>query len=335
MTVAVSAEKILRELHELWANLAKAETEDQSTAVLRACSMTLIVATEEIEESEPVGEAIACLMREHPSRAVVLRVMRDATGMLDSRVFAQCWTPFGGRQQICCEQIEITVSPDMIADVTALIPGIVVPDLPVVLWCRTGPLILMPEFQKTLDLADKLIVDSSDFGDTRESLRRMMAVHETGRCFADLNWTRLTRWREAVSQAFDPVATREKLKDLSQLVIAYRTPETPITAWYLAAWVQVALGRDIPTRMEVSSGKSGRTIQEVTLSGPGILISVARTESNAVQVKVDSLDSCAIFPRHAEHQLVDEELSLLNSDSLYDSVLKKAFELAHSVREGG
>ncbi len=38
----------------------------------------------------------------------------------------------------------------MIADVTALIPGIVVPDLPVVLWCRTGSLISMPGFQKAL-----------------------------------------------------------------------------------------------------------------------------------------------------------------------------------------
>lgn len=335
MTEIVSAEKILRELYELWANLAKAETEDQSTAVLRACSMTLIVATEEKEESEPVGEVLACLMREHPSRAVVLRVTPGTTGLLDSRVFAECWMPYGGRQQICCEQIEITVSADMISDVTALIPGIVVPDLPVVLWCRTGSLISMSEFQKALQLADKLIIDSSDFGDTRETLRHMLSARKSRSSFADLNWTRLTRWREAIAQAFDPGATRAKLNDLNELIIAYRTPETPITAWYLAAWVQLALGRAIPARMEVSSGKSGRTIQEVTLSGPGISISVARTEGNSVNVQVDGLDSSAIFPRHAEHQLLSEELSLLESDPLYDSVLKKAFELAYSVREGG
>ena len=40
---------------------------------------------------------------------------------MEARVFAQCWMPFGKRQQICCEQIEITASETSLADAASLI----------------------------------------------------------------------------------------------------------------------------------------------------------------------------------------------------------------------
>ena len=59
-------------------------------------------------------------MHEHPSRAIVVRVRQCAERVLEARVFAQCWMPFGGRQQICCEQVEITASPESLADVATV-----------------------------------------------------------------------------------------------------------------------------------------------------------------------------------------------------------------------
>src|SRR5436190_23704683 len=113
MPTAIKPEKILKELAKLWVDLAKEETDKNSAGVLRACAMTLIVAVEEREDAQAVGETIAELMHEHPSRAIVLDVRKDGVGtdgvpqdgggQLDARVFAQCWMPFGRRQQICCE----------------------------------------------------------------------------------------------------------------------------------------------------------------------------------------------------------------------------------------
>ena len=60
-------------------------------------------------------------MREHPSRLVVLRVKPGEEASLSERVFAQCWIPFGGRQQICCEQIEITTTEAGLKDVPAVV----------------------------------------------------------------------------------------------------------------------------------------------------------------------------------------------------------------------
>ena len=44
---------------------------------------------------------------------------RRPSAALAARVFAQCWMPFGHRQQICCEQIEITASDASLPDLAA------------------------------------------------------------------------------------------------------------------------------------------------------------------------------------------------------------------------
>ena len=72
--------------------------------------MTLIVVVEEERDAQAIGETLASLMHEHPSRAIVLRVRSGEEPSLSARVFAQCWMPFGSRQQICCEQVEIISS---------------------------------------------------------------------------------------------------------------------------------------------------------------------------------------------------------------------------------
>ena len=317
MTIAVSAERVIKELHELWRSLAEAQPEGHPPAVVRACSMTLIVAANDAEDCESAGEVLASIMREHPSRAIVLRVNGNGGHLLEHRVTAQCWKPFGNEQQICSEQIEITVSPDMIEDDAALLPGLIAPDLPVALWCRTGNLLTMPEFRRIVPLADKLIFDSGESPDVLAAARSFRCV------LGDLNWARLTRWREAIAQAFESPAAQARIKDLSDLTIGHKSPAVPITALYLAAWVEHVLGRPIRTRMFSAPGTAGRTIQEVTLSGPGITVSVMRTSGDSVQLQVDSLDARAIFPPHPEFRLVGEELSLMEPDSLYDIVLRR------------
>jgi glucose-6-phosphate dehydrogenase assembly protein OpcA len=324
MTSAVSPEQIVKELHQLWISLAGAKPDEAASAIVRACSMTLLVATEETGESTPAGEVLAAIMRDHPSRAIDLRVVRDEERKLDHQVLAQCWKPFGNQQQICSEQIEIKVSPDMIPDVAALLPGLLVPDLPVALWCRSGNLLKTPEFRLLIPIADKLIFDSSEFPDPHATVTAILAGSKNGCLLGDLNWARLTRWREAIAQAFETPASQAAIKDLSDLAIGYKTPSVPVTALYLAAWVEHVLGRPIRTRFHTVPAAVGRTIEEVVLSGPGITVAVARTAGNSVQVHINSVDSRAVFPPHAEYQLVGEELSLLEPDPVFEDVLRRA-----------
>src|ERR1700726_966160 len=121
MSSTIQPETVLRELSDLWVQLAKDSEPGQSSDVLRACAMTLVTAVDESEDAASVWSTVAGLMPEHPSPAIVIRVRPSPARGLAARVFSQCWNPFGQRPQICCEQIEITASdaslPDLPADI--------------------------------------------------------------------------------------------------------------------------------------------------------------------------------------------------------------------------
>jgi hypothetical protein len=73
MPAAVQPEKILKDLGKLWVDLG---TQDEN-GVLRACALTFIVVVQETQDAGVIGETIAALMHEHPSRAIVIRVRED------------------------------------------------------------------------------------------------------------------------------------------------------------------------------------------------------------------------------------------------------------------
>ena len=131
MGAGVAAEDLLKELAALW---AREGSEGEAGGVLRACTMTLVVVSEEGDDESALGETLAALMPEHPARTIVIRLQGDGERALTQRVYQQCWKPFGQRQQICCEQIEITASDAALADLPSVILPLAVPDLPVILW---------------------------------------------------------------------------------------------------------------------------------------------------------------------------------------------------------
>ncbi len=105
-------EQILKGLGKLWTTLGQEEKGQGKPTVLRACAMTLIVATDEDDQGFTASQTISDLMKEHPSRGIVLCVNSEAEHSLEARVLAKCWKPFGKAQQICCEEIEITAKPE-------------------------------------------------------------------------------------------------------------------------------------------------------------------------------------------------------------------------------
>src|SRR5256885_2640746 len=112
---AINPEKILRDLRELWAQLAKER--GKAGGVLRACSMTLMVVAEPGDDvdAELARKTIGVLMHGHPSRAIVLTPREG--GEFSGRGVAECWMPFGGQQQICSEGIEITAESEQTDEV--------------------------------------------------------------------------------------------------------------------------------------------------------------------------------------------------------------------------
>lgn len=301
---ALHSDQILEELRELWASLGRAAEQGDSHGVVRACALTLIVFAEEAEGDAAIGETLAELMREHPHRAIVVRVRRDSPPLLEHRVLAQCWMPFGRRQQLCCERIEILAADASLPDLAPILLALRAPDLPVVFWYRSARI-----FESSALAAHKIVVDSAAAPDPPAMLRRLAEATAAGPPIADLAWTRLTHLREIVAQVFENPASRALLPGIGEVRVFHAGERVPPGACYLAAWVLDALGREIDVRFE------GAAQDAIEFRGTGIQpVSVA---------------GC---PRASDSALLREELAILGRDPVYDRALRLAARIAGRER---
>ena len=332
MTATIKPEKILKELANLWTETAAPTQQSQQSGVLRACAMTMLVVADETEDTQGIAETLASLMQEHPSRAIVIRLRNSSGQWLDSRVFAQCWKPFGSRQHICCEQIEITASDASLPDVPAVVLPLIVADLPVILWCRSGRAHDLPGFSELELLAQKVIFDSASFEDHDQALTKLLTAALPATRVADLAWGRLTRSRELIAQAVNCPDLIESLARVDHIRIHARGPQPEIPARYFAAWLlnRLALVGAVPTvEWDYSPMNVPTSLRGVRITGPnGFSLSadVKEPVPNGVVVElvVNGRSSRAVLLRPSEYDLLLQELSVPGRDPIYEAALRRA-----------
>jgi glucose-6-phosphate dehydrogenase assembly protein OpcA len=314
---AVTPESLLKDLRRLWRDLGQSEEQ----GVLRACAMTFIVAVIDNNDDQRFGETIAALMHEHPSRAILLRVRAGDAEYLDARVNAQCWMPFGKRQQICCEQIEITVGLGRLTEAAGLLSGLTVPDLPVVLWCVDPEMLELASFRGIVPLATKLIADGERAQDSAEFLKRLYTLMRKPQRCADLAWGRLTPWRESIAQIFDDAAVRRIMYDLAEIRILYAHKEDPVSAYYLAGWFMHVLGGGPHVKIARGVGPAYGEIARVSLHGEGFEASVELMATCAIETTVNGTTHNLVLPEQTDYHVLREELSIAGVDRVYEDVL--------------
>lgn len=286
--------------------------------VLRACALTLIVLMEETDDAQAVGETLARLMRDHPSRAIVVRVRDCIERVLDARVLAQCWMPFGRREQICCEQIEITVSKGALADLAPVLPPLSAPDLPVVVWCRSPRLFEVPEFEALP--AAKTIVDSDAWPDANAALRSIAGYR---RPIADLAWTRLTRWRELVAQLFENRQYQGCLAQIRSARVICPGASAPARARYLAAWLQNGL-EDAGSSARVELEPGNTTIIDLFAGEAASRhFSISHAATGSAEIRVDDLVNRTVFEPSTDYTLLREELAVTDPDPVFKRALAR------------
>lgn len=329
----IAPDRILKEMADLWVSLGK-EGEDKA-GVLRACMMTLVVVAEESDDPQAIGETLAALMPEHPSRVIVIRFRAEQERALSSRVFLQCWMPFGQRQQICCEQIEITASAASLPELPGVVMPLTVPDLPVILWCRSSRIFHLYTFARLAAIAQKVVCDSATFGDPAAALGELNAMVEGGRLLADFSWTRLTRWRDLISQIFDNRSLLASLEQVAGVRISCCGKATPASAFYMAAWLMDGLeknaGQPGPRFETAGGGGSAAELTRVDLVGQDnadALASISLVEGHAAEVRVGEFVNRAVLPRPNDCTLMREELAIPGHDPVFERTLARAAKLA-------
>ncbi len=331
--LAISPARLLKDLDALWLDLGKSQDDpNHANAVLRACAMTLITVVE--GDGQEVGETLALLVRAHPSRLIVVTVADSPQPRLEAGVTAQCWMPFGKRQQICCEQIVLSTSIASLVDIPPIIRGLIVPDLPVACWVRGPRLTHAPELAGVIALANKLVVDSGGVSELERQIQ-FIREHEVGpRRVGDLAWTRLTRWREAIAQLFDDAAGMERARRLTAVRIEYQGDFVPMSVYYLVAWLRHCVGRELDFQLVKAGGCDRARVLSVALcGGAGDEVSITVSPERDVELQAGPLRAHTIFPRLSDYDLLREELSVLGPDSIYEAVTGRVAGLLQGGRQ--
>ena len=329
-------EQILKGLSKLWTSLGEEEKQQGKPTVLRACAMTLIVATDEKDEGFFASQTISELMREHPSRGIVLAVSDDGAREPEARIVAQCWKPFGKAQQICCEQIEIKAHSESWPDIGPILLGLIAADLPVVFWCRhQGALssnatsAQQRGFRTVMDLASKTIVDTCGL-DPGSALSQISQWRKQGHVIADLEWTRLTRWREPLGHIFDNTARDNKFSSFHTIEIAHPGDKPFASELYIAGWLSA------PYRAQVSFKKVdgyGPGLHSITLRSDNETITFERTGKDCMTIRsTNGRERRYNYSDAALDALMTEELSIIGHDPAFDIAFARAQELLSELR---
>jgi glucose-6-phosphate dehydrogenase assembly protein OpcA len=308
---AIKPDKILKELGELWTNIGKPESseeESQDGGVLRACAMTLISFVDDEEDAATLSETLASLMKEHPSRAVVVRV-KEGEGALSARVFAQCWMPFGHRRQICCEQVEISASMDRLADVAAIVAPLAVPDLPRVILLRSARVVRAGAIRKILPLGDKIVVDSARPG--APGFGELGGLLDAGHIAGDLAWTRITETRSLLAQILEG-------RKAAAISVEYDGKEAGPETRYLHAWLESCLP---DTRVTLKGSGSAGTGKPCTIRVDSDL--TVQLTKGCAEIERGHVRQWANLPVGTDEELLNAELSIVVHDRIFERVLNQ------------
>jgi glucose-6-phosphate dehydrogenase assembly protein OpcA len=323
-------EQILKGLGKLWTSLGQEEKQQGKPTVLRACAMTLMIATDDPDGGSSALQTISELVHEHPSRGIVIAVSDQAEHGLEARVLAQCWKPFGKAQQICCEQIEITARPESWPNVGPTLIGLIAADLPVIFWCRhrgaLSPLASRKQkagLEAVMSLATKTIVDSKG-EDAELRLDLLSTWRKFGRVVADLEWTRLTPWREPIANIFDNTVRENPLSSFRQIEIAHGGDKPGASALYVAGWLSA------PYKAPVSftgAGSQGDAIQRITLHSDSEQIDFVRQGDCMILRSTNGRERKYTYKEANVDALMTEELAILGPDPAFDAAFERAQEL--------
>jgi len=211
------------ELSALWRSAA--EDPAAKNALTRACTLTLLIYVESDEAAYEVNELVAEVTRQNPCRTIIMMLEPQATPSgLEAWVSAHCHLPVAGEKQVCSEQITIRARGEAGPGLASVVLPLTVSELPIFLWWRAGDFSLPPYFEEILRVTQRVIVDTARFSPGATYLQNLAAwLHKSsGRIqLTDLNWSRITPWRELIAQCFDSPDRRPYLERLSEVRIEY------------------------------------------------------------------------------------------------------------------
>ena len=224
------------------------------------------------------------------------------------------------------EEVRISVSRSNLTRVPYIVLPYLLSDLPVFLLWGQDPSMEKEVLPSLLSMADRLIVDSESTGDLHRFSQQVLSLREwTQLDVVDLNWARISGWREVIRKVFDSPDRLHNFAKATEVVICYNQTGgllkagTQTQSLYLQAWLADRFGwtwqkASIEGESKIATYRHANGETKVVLMPgnepdrpPGMLLSVEVSEpeqsrfsmkrlpnSRQVMVHISSADSCEL-----------------------------------------
>lgn len=291
---------------------------------IHACLFNLVVYVSGAKRIKIFQEKIKLFIERFPCRIFFIQVESESPkSMLQVKV-SQEGVNKGGTS-ILCDELEITVSKDLLNRVPFLILPHIVPDLPIFLLWGEDPSQEKNIYPHLKTYASRLIIDAECSITLQQFCRNMLMKEQIYQMeVMDLNWALLSGWRKAFPQIFDSKERLEHLQFAKEIQIYYnqidtdRSNQYETQAIYLVGWLASNFNwtfkkkdiNDKKIRLHYIHSRGDLMVELTTKSNstmnPGIIIGfdvqtyennlyhLARTQNNNVRAEISTSEKCEL-----------------------------------------
>lgn len=373
----LDVEAIERMLAELWKQTAEHNQAAGDDAVLRARAADLMVFLTDESLLSDTQEIISELAPSHPCRALLMAGDRNAAARdIEMYVSAFCASQKrSDSRNLCCEEITLTARGRFVSELPSAAVPLLVPDLPVFLWWREKLGAEDRVFKQLCLSADRVVIDSADFQDPYSDFVAVAQIFkrrgDEAIILSDINWARLTPWRESLANFYDVADYRAELEQITDVRIYYvseaeKRSAVSSQALVFAGWLASRLKWNFAGAMEMRTSpaflfkkndrliklsfnevqrpamKSGRLTEiELKASDLPATFLVSRSEDGLhLETKITigerSYPGRLLPVRNwSAAQLLSREMEILCNDKIYEEAIKAAAEMVRHHENRG
>jgi glucose-6-phosphate dehydrogenase assembly protein OpcA len=226
---------------------------------VRTSVLNFVICARDIPSAQRASALLRDLASTHIARVIllILDTSAESPTTVTTWVTLRSFPIISDIMRHSFEQVTMLTSGAATRASATLIQPLLKPDLPVYLWWLGDP----PEdeiiLRKLTDLSSRVIVDSNSFLAPEQSISSLSTfLQESPDCaLSDLNWGRITAWRQLVAQFFDVPAYKPYLAGVYNIEVEHAVPPStdqisneqegispnPTRALLLAGWLKNSL----------------------------------------------------------------------------------------------
>lgn len=226
---------------------------------VRTSVLNFVICAQDIPSAQRASALLRDLASTHIARVIIL-ILDTSSGSpndVTTWVTLRSFPIISDIMRHSFEQVTVLASGAATRASASLIQPLLKPDLPVYLWWLGDPPRQESILQNLTGLTNRIIVDSNSFVTPQQSISALSTFlqDKPDSALSDLNWGRITPWRQLVAQFFDMPAYQPYLAGIYNIEVEHavaplagqisaeqgETSPNPTRALLLAGWLKNSL----------------------------------------------------------------------------------------------